>query len=82
MEESLDNINKTLICKRDKIRERLFSIFKCCMDCNKITKKESEILNLASLLFHDNEFDMILEEYEKLKNLTFTIDNFLKNKQD
>ena len=77
MEQSLDNlfnINKSLICKKDELRKKLFekySYFKCSED---LKMEESTFFKNVSIIMKDKEFEKLRRKYEKLRYLTCSID--------
>ena len=80
MEESLDNlinINKSLICKKDEIRKKLFEKFNYCKCAEKLEKEESNFFRRASLIFNDEEFEKLRKEHERLCYLTCSIRCFI-----
>ena len=80
MKESLDNlfnINKSLICKKDELRKKLFekfNYFKCSKD---LEIEESNFFKRASII-NDKEFEELRKKYQKLNYLIFSIDEFKK----
>ena len=81
MEESLDNlfnINKSLICKKDELKKKLFekyNNFKCYF---KLEREEIIFFHNVSIVMKDEEFEKLRIKYDKLRDLIFTIDRLKK----
>ena len=81
MEEILDNlfnINKSLICKKDELRKKLFekyNYFKCS---EKLKREESDFFYNVSIVMEDKEFEKLRRKYEKLRYLISSIDELKK----
>ena len=81
MEESLDNlfnINKSLICKKDELRKKLFEKYNYCICSRDLEREESNFFERASRIINDKEFDELFKKYEKLIYLIYSIDIFIK----
>ena len=81
MEESLDNlfnINKSLICKKDELRKKLFEKYNYFKSSEDLRMEESRFFKNVSVLINDKEFEKLRRKYEKLRYLTCSIDELKK----
>ena len=81
MEQSLDNlfnINKSLICKKDELRKKLFEKYNYFKISEKLIMHESQFFKNISYLIEDEEFENLRKKYEKLRYLTCSIDELKK----
>ena len=81
MEESLDNlfnINKSLICKKDELRKKLFEKYNYNKCSKELEMEESNFFRIVSRKFNDKEFEELIRKYEKLSYLISSIDELKK----
>ena len=84
MEESLDNlfnINKSLICKKDELRKKLFEKYNYCICSRDLEREESTFFERASSIINDKEFEKLRIKYRNLSYLLYSIDIFIKNEE-
>ena len=91
MEETLDDIlekdvslnnlfkiNKSLIIKKNELREKLMEKINYSKFYQNLLQQEISFFDKASNSMNDREFDEILKKYEKLSYIILSIDDFKK----
>ena len=81
MEESLDTLNilnKSLINEKNEIRNKLFEKIINCKCYGEIDSYEDTLIERASNLFKDEEYEKLRIKYLKLSRLTSSINYFIK----
>ena len=74
MEEVLDEYNKSLICEQEEIRKKFFKKYEYLIIDENLLKEEYSFFRRISLMTKDEEFENLINNYRKLKNLSFSID--------
>ena len=81
MEQILNEINilnKSLINEKNEIRNKLFEKIINCKCYGKIDSYEDTLIERASNLFKDEEYEKLRIKYLKLSRLTSSINYFIK----
>ena len=74
MEESLDEYNKSLICEQEEIRKKLFEKYKYLIINENLLREEYSFFRRISLITKDEEFENLINNYKKLRDLSSSID--------
>ena len=81
MEETFDKlsiINKSLICKRDELRKKLFEKYNYCEYFEKLERAENDFFERVSDIFKDEEYEKLRIRHRRLCDLKSRIDYFIK----
>ena len=75
---TLNIISKSLINEKDELRKKLLEKIIYCNCYEKLNYYEETLIEKASILFKDEEYEKLRINYLKLNRLTNSINNFLE----